>query len=166
MDWLSWKWLKPKRIKDNWIQVAWSTTFKQEQLLLGAIPVNQIMFKWKVGLLSYIGKSILTRHPKKENCHIQDLPWTVQVTPWGLPFPSRAACPLKCDNGYVPTGAAVCGAGRWHKACCCAGCWLSQTVRDFGKRSTGFKRFFRGKIGRVACHDQHLSQKVHPRAYT
>eukprot|EP00434_Breviolum_minutum_P017446 symbB.v1.2.015397.t1/scaffold1144.1/size135540/5 len=35
-----------------------------------------------------------------------------------LPFPSRAACPLKCDNGYVPTGAAVCGAGRWHKASC------------------------------------------------
>ena len=110
------------------------------------------MFKWKVGLLSYNGKSILTRNPKKENCHIQDLPRTVQVTPWGLPFPSRAACPLKCDNGYVPTGAAVCGAGRWHKACCCAGCWLSQTVRDFGKRSTGFKRFFsrQNRAGRLS----------------
>ena len=34
---------------------------------------------------------------------------------WGLPFPSRAWCPLKCDNGFVATGAAVCGAGRWYE---------------------------------------------------
>lgn len=116
-------------------------------------------------VVCYIGKSILRRNPKKGLSHSRIALNSSSDT-------SRTSISISCRLSTKVRQWLCAHRGRclWCRSLAQGLlCWLlaEPNSEGFRKEINGFQVFFPGKIGRrVAGHDQHLSQKVHPRAYT
>ncbi|CAJ1377791.1 unnamed protein product [Effrenium voratum] len=79
-----------------------------------------------------------------------------------LPFPSRAACPLSCSNGFRPSGASVCARGEWQSATCVTigmplpGCQGTDApAPENGKANCEHRIYGSGETCDVVCESGH-----------